>query len=426
MNCQGQLMSQAPPARPNPGLFKRNPPIAGEAEAIEAAKRGDAEAFAKLYNLHKRRVYTLCLRMLGNVSAAEDMTQNAFLHLFRKIESFRGESAFSTWLHRLTVNLVLMQLRKRGLNLVSLEETINPEDDAPRRDFGSRDPVLAGSVDRVALERAVAALPPGYRMVFVLHDVRGIRTQRDRNHARLLHRQQQIPTAQGPAPAPRTAAQPQQVAPVAPAVRARGVRTMTSPAKSTSTPSSPRSLNTSSPTSSPPASGKVSQDPRLQKFLAANPDCAALVRDLETIAETARSLFEPVAEPSDRVWQNIQAKLQEDSALASIDDDYINPDAPTRLISRQHVLRKPNLRISAAPAFAVPIKQLRWPIALRPGRRESTRTTFAPSPCNQSPLRCTLIFRMKARSFQSGTYFTYPCPWWQGAGQPGLRAALYR
>jgi RNA polymerase sigma-70 factor (ECF subfamily) len=102
------------------------------------------------------------------------MTQNAFLHLFRKIESFRGESAFSTWLHRLTVNLVLMQLRKRGLNLVSLEETINPSDeDTPRRDFGSRDQVLAGSVDRVALERAVAALPPGYRMVFVLHDVEG-------------------------------------------------------------------------------------------------------------------------------------------------------------------------------------------------------------------------------------------------------------
>ena len=75
-------------------------------------------------------------------------------------------------------------------------------------------------------------------------------------------------------------------------------------------------------------SGKVSQDPRLQKFLAANPNCAALVRDLEIIAETARSLFEPVAEPSDRVWQNIQARLQEDSALASIDDDYINPDAP--------------------------------------------------------------------------------------------------
>ena len=152
----------------NPGLFKRNAPIAGEAEAIEAAKNGDAEAFSKLYALHKRRVYTLCLRMLGNVSEAEDMTQEAFLHLFRKLGSFRGESAFSTWLHRLTVNLVLMHLRKKGLNLVSLEETISPsEEDAPKRDFGSRDPMLAGSVDRVALERAVASLPPGYRMVFV-------------------------------------------------------------------------------------------------------------------------------------------------------------------------------------------------------------------------------------------------------------------
>jgi len=158
MNCEGQLMTQVPPAKPNPGLFKRNPPIAGEAEAIEAAKNGDAEAFSKLYNLHKRRVYTLCLRMLGNVSEAEDMTQEAF----------------STWLHRLTVNLVLMHLRKKGLNLVSLEETINPsEEDAPKRDFGSRDMVLTGSVDRVSLERAVAALPPGYRMVFVLHDVEG-------------------------------------------------------------------------------------------------------------------------------------------------------------------------------------------------------------------------------------------------------------
>jgi len=158
----------------NPGLFKRNPPIVGEAEAIEAAKNGDPDAFAKLYALHKRRVYTLCLRMLGNVSEAEDMTQDAFLHLFRKLGSFRGESAFSTWLHRLTVNLVLMHLRKKGLNLVSLEATISPaEEDAPKRDFGARDPMLSGSVDRVALERAVQSLPPGYRMVFVLHDVEG-------------------------------------------------------------------------------------------------------------------------------------------------------------------------------------------------------------------------------------------------------------
>ena len=146
----------------------------GEAEAIERAKQGDAEAFQALYDRHKRRVYSLCLRMTANTAEAEDLTQEAFLQLYRKIATFRGESAFSTWLHRLTVNLVLMHLRKKGLNLVSLEETISPSDeDAPKRDFGSRDPMLAGSVDRVALERAVASLPPGYRMVFVLHDVEG-------------------------------------------------------------------------------------------------------------------------------------------------------------------------------------------------------------------------------------------------------------
>src|SRR5260370_1750886 len=169
MDVQGLQMTQNTLA---PGVYKRTPPIAGEAEAIEAAKSGDAEAFSRLYALHKRRVYTLCLRMLGNVSEAEDMTQEAFLHLFRKITSFRGQSAFSTSLHPLTVHLVLMHLRKKGLNLVSLEETINPSaEDAPKRDFGSRDPQLARSVDRVALERAVASLPPGYRMAFVLHDV---------------------------------------------------------------------------------------------------------------------------------------------------------------------------------------------------------------------------------------------------------------
>jgi RNA polymerase sigma-70 factor (ECF subfamily) len=180
MNLQMSSESSPPPPQPSspqgpvPGLFKRNPPIVGEAEAIEAAQAGDAEAFSKLYTLHKRRVYTLCLRMLGNVSEAEDMTQEAFLHLFRKIGSFRGESAFSTWLHRLTVNLVLMQLRKKGLQLVSLEDTINPADEeTPKRDFGSSDLHLTGSVDRVTLERAVASLPPGYRMVFVLHDVEG-------------------------------------------------------------------------------------------------------------------------------------------------------------------------------------------------------------------------------------------------------------
>ncbi|MBI2683602.1 MAG: RNA polymerase sigma factor [Acidobacteriales bacterium] len=124
--------------------------------------------------MHKRRVYSLCLRMLGNTAEAEDLAQEAFLQLFRKISMFRGESAFSTWLHRLTVNVVLMHLRKKGLNQVSLDEYLEPqEDDGPRRDVGLPDNVLAGSVDRVTLERCVEELPPGYKVFFVLHDVEG-------------------------------------------------------------------------------------------------------------------------------------------------------------------------------------------------------------------------------------------------------------
>jgi RNA polymerase sigma-70 factor (ECF subfamily) len=145
-----------------------------EAEAIEKAKQGDAEAFEGLYVLHKRRVYSLCLRMTGNTAEAEDLTQEAFLQLYRKIASFRGESAFSTWLHRLAVNVVLMRLRKKGLPQVSLEEALEPQqENGPRKDIGARDNVLAGSVDRINLERAIERLPPGYRIAFVLHDIEG-------------------------------------------------------------------------------------------------------------------------------------------------------------------------------------------------------------------------------------------------------------
>jgi RNA polymerase sigma-70 factor (ECF subfamily) len=145
-----------------------------EAEAIERAKSGDAEAFEALYGFHKRRVYSLCLRMTGNVAQAEDFTQDAFMQLYRKIGTFRGESAFSTWLHRMAVNVVLMQLRKKGLPEISLDEMLEPlHEDGPKRDIGARDNVLAGSVDRVNLERAIAGLPPGYRIVFMLHDVEG-------------------------------------------------------------------------------------------------------------------------------------------------------------------------------------------------------------------------------------------------------------
>jgi len=145
-----------------------------EAETIERAKQGDGEAFQALYDKHKRRVYSLCLRMTANTAEAEDLTQEAFLQLFRKIATFRGESAFSTWLHRLSVNVVLMHLRKKGLPVVSLEETTQGADeDAPKKDFGAEDLALAGSIDRMQLQKAVEDLPPGYRTIFVLHDVEG-------------------------------------------------------------------------------------------------------------------------------------------------------------------------------------------------------------------------------------------------------------
>ena len=144
-----------------------------EAEAIEQAKQGHEAAFEVLYHLHKRRVYSLCLRMVSNPAQAEDLAQEAFLQLFRKISTFRGESAFSTWLHRMTVNVVLMQLRKKGLPVVSLEETLEADDEAPRKEFGTRDVKLTGAVDRLQLQRAIDKLPPGYRTVFVLHDVEG-------------------------------------------------------------------------------------------------------------------------------------------------------------------------------------------------------------------------------------------------------------
>jgi RNA polymerase sigma-70 factor (ECF subfamily) len=168
------VAGQSAPVRTANQHVRRNPPIAGEAEAIAKAQAGNAKAFEDLYSLHKRRVYSLCLRMLGNVAEAEDLTQEAFLQLYRKIGTFRGDSAFSTWLHRLAVNVVLMHLRKKSLPLVSLEEALEPsQEDGPRKDIGARDLTLSGSLDRVTLERAVENLPPGYRLVFVLHDVEG-------------------------------------------------------------------------------------------------------------------------------------------------------------------------------------------------------------------------------------------------------------
>jgi RNA polymerase sigma-70 factor, ECF subfamily len=143
-------------------------------QILVRAQAGDHAAFAQLYGTHKRRVYSLCLRMLGNIAEAEDLTQESFLQLHRKIATFRGDSAFSTWLHRLTINVVLMHLRKKGLNLISLDEALDPSpDSAPMRSFGTPDLRLTGAIDRMTLEKAVEDLPAGYRLIFVLHDIEG-------------------------------------------------------------------------------------------------------------------------------------------------------------------------------------------------------------------------------------------------------------
>ncbi len=163
------------PSDPNASTAPKSAKPVTEADAIRLAQAGDAAAFEYLYQLHSRRVYALCLRMVNNPADAEDLMQEAFLQLFRKIGTFRGESAFSTWLHRMTVNVVLMRLRKKSLPVTSLEETTEPDEESggPRKDIGAPDLRLSGAVDRVNLDRSVERLPPGYRTVFVLHDVQG-------------------------------------------------------------------------------------------------------------------------------------------------------------------------------------------------------------------------------------------------------------
>jgi RNA polymerase sigma-70 factor, ECF subfamily len=103
-----------------------------EPEAIRLAQQGDERGFERIYRLHSQRVYALCLRMMrGNSAEAEELTQESFLQLFRKIGTFRGESAFSTWLHRLAFNIVLMRLRKRSFQVVSMDEVLEPGENTP-------------------------------------------------------------------------------------------------------------------------------------------------------------------------------------------------------------------------------------------------------------------------------------------------------
>jgi RNA polymerase sigma-70 factor (ECF subfamily) len=161
---------EAVPQLSSPASDKEN-----EAEIIQQATEGDPAAFECLYRSHCKRVYAVCLRMVGDTTEAEDLTQEAFLLLFRKIHTFRGESAFSTWLHRLVVNTVLMHLRKKSLPVVSMETGPTPDGEATPSsvEIAASDLLLEGSIDRINLGRCVAQLPAGSRAIFVLHDVQG-------------------------------------------------------------------------------------------------------------------------------------------------------------------------------------------------------------------------------------------------------------
>ncbi|MFN6201581.1 MAG: RNA polymerase sigma factor [Acidobacteriota bacterium] len=139
-------------------------------DLTQASANGDMVAFELLYERHHRRVYSLCLRMVANATEAEDLSQEVFVQLFRKVGSFRGESAFTTWLHRLTVNHVLMHFRKKG---VRLEKTTDEGEISEMQDFIQAVTERPRFIDRIALDKAISDLPPGYRTVFVLHDVEG-------------------------------------------------------------------------------------------------------------------------------------------------------------------------------------------------------------------------------------------------------------
>lgn len=148
-----------------------------EVEAIAGAQAGDVRCFQTLYDRYKRRVYSLCLQLARNPADAEELTQEAFLQLYRKIRTFRGEAAFSTWLHRVTTNVVFMRFRKKHVQEVELQPNLGDEENEQWKDASYitiQDSVLTGSVDRLSLQRALNTLAEGYRIVFVLHDIEGL------------------------------------------------------------------------------------------------------------------------------------------------------------------------------------------------------------------------------------------------------------
>ena len=152
----------------------RKPVCKSLSETIRLVHQGDAEAFGLIYRSYSGFVHRICLRMLRDPAKAEDVVQDAFVQLFRKIHTFRGNSEFSSWLYRLTTNLVLMRLRKRNHELSSLDDRLNDEDGGSLcSEIGRPDLHLTGLFDRLNLQAAIKLLPDGYKAAFILHDVQG-------------------------------------------------------------------------------------------------------------------------------------------------------------------------------------------------------------------------------------------------------------
>jgi RNA polymerase sigma-70 factor, ECF subfamily len=174
-----------PAVTTRPVSLEKSERVASELILVRRVQRGDEEAFATLFQLHRKRVYSVCLSMTRDASEAEDLTQEAFLQVFRHVRTFRGDSTFWTWLYRLTVNIVLLKRRRhKSPPILSLDAPASSDSSSLRHELCYRDPHLSGTIDRITLHRAIDALPAGYRRIFGFYEVHGYQ---HREIAELLH-----------------------------------------------------------------------------------------------------------------------------------------------------------------------------------------------------------------------------------------------
>ena len=153
------------------GPSKRSADVrAADLDLVRRCKLGEAAAYEEMYRAHAARLYSLLLRMLGGSDDAEDLLQEVFMHAYRKLDGFRGDSSLGTWLYRLAVNQCLDFLRGRQSKM---SRTTDSFDDEHVAEPVAPSPVVPAAVSRIDLERAIGRLPEGCRLAFVLHDVEG-------------------------------------------------------------------------------------------------------------------------------------------------------------------------------------------------------------------------------------------------------------